>query len=156
MQGDGNGTDKPCIINYARFICTICMRRIRWSCEGLTSVHNEYTGYLLKHLLLRHMYNLLLPVLMCYAQALRSETSYCYYYYCVFTRVSRVWECAVAYWTSWNFWNKTERIYTMYSEESSALQIWSCLATVRILLNLLNLCLTSLSYLSVLRVYLTS
>ena len=32
----------------------------------------------LKHLLLRHMYNLPLPVLMCYAQALRSETSYCY------------------------------------------------------------------------------
>ena len=24
------------------------------------SVHNEYTGYTLKHLLLRHMYNLLL------------------------------------------------------------------------------------------------
>ena len=42
------------------------------------SVHNEYTGYLLKHLLLRHMYNLLLPILMCHAQALRSETSYCY------------------------------------------------------------------------------
>ena len=33
---------------------------------------------LLKHLLLRHMYNLLLPILLCYAQALRSETSYCY------------------------------------------------------------------------------
>ena len=64
----------------ARFIRTDCMRRIRWSCEGLTSVHNEYTGYLLKHLLLRHMYNLPLPVLMCYAQALRSETSYCYCY----------------------------------------------------------------------------
>ena len=43
------------------------------------SVHNEYTGYLLKHLLLRHRYNLLLPVLLCYAQALCSETSYCYY-----------------------------------------------------------------------------
>ena len=25
------------------------------------SVHNEYTEYTLKHLLLRHMYNLLLP-----------------------------------------------------------------------------------------------
>ena len=42
------------------------MRRIWWSCEGLTSVHNEYTGYTLKHLLLRHMYNLPLPVLMYY------------------------------------------------------------------------------------------
>ena len=42
------------------------------------SVHNEYTGYLLKHLLLRHMYNLPLPILLCCAQALRSETSYCY------------------------------------------------------------------------------
>ena len=50
----------------ARFIRTVCMRRIRWSCEGLTSVHNEYTGYTLKHLLLRHMYNFLLPMLMCY------------------------------------------------------------------------------------------
>ena len=42
------------------------------------SVHNEYTGYTLKHLLLRPMYNLLLPILPCYAQALHSETSYCY------------------------------------------------------------------------------
>ena len=33
---------------------------------------------LLKHLLLRRMYNLQLPILLCYAQALRSETSYCY------------------------------------------------------------------------------
>ena len=33
---------------------------------------------LLKHLLLRRMYNLPLPILLCYAQALRSETSYCY------------------------------------------------------------------------------
>ena len=31
------------------------------SCEGLTSVHNKYTGYTLKHLLLRHMYNVSLP-----------------------------------------------------------------------------------------------
>ena len=31
------------------------------------SVHNEYTGYTLKHLLLRHMYNLPLPVLTCFA-----------------------------------------------------------------------------------------
>ena len=45
----------------ARFIHTVCMHRIQWSCEGLTSVHNEYTGYTLKHLLLRHMYNLPLP-----------------------------------------------------------------------------------------------
>ena len=55
------------LIISARFIRTVCMRRIRWSCEGLTSVHNEYTGYTLKHLFLRHMYNLPLPVLMCYA-----------------------------------------------------------------------------------------
>ena len=42
------------------------------------SVHNEYTGYTLKPLLLRHMYNLLLPVLMCYLLKLGdSETSYC-------------------------------------------------------------------------------
>ena len=45
------------------------------------SVHNEYTGYTLKHLLLRPIYNLPLPILLCYAQALRSETSYCYYGY---------------------------------------------------------------------------
>ena len=30
------------------------------------SVHNKYTGYTLKHLLLRHLYNLPLPVLTCY------------------------------------------------------------------------------------------
>ena len=41
-----------------------CMRRIRWSCEGLTSVHNKYTGWSLKYLLLRHMYNLSLPIYM--------------------------------------------------------------------------------------------
>ena len=52
-----------CRVECARFIRTVCMRRIRWSCEGLTSVHNEYTGYTLKHLLLRHMYNLPLPKL---------------------------------------------------------------------------------------------
>ena len=40
------------------------------------SVHNKYTGYTLKHLLLRHMYNLLLPNLCAIAQALHSETSY--------------------------------------------------------------------------------
>ena len=34
---------------------------------------------LLKHLLLRRMYNLPLPILLCYAQALCSETSYCYH-----------------------------------------------------------------------------
>ena len=33
---------------------------------------------------------------MCYAQALRSETSYCYCYYCMCVRVSRVCECALA------------------------------------------------------------
>ena len=70
--------DVPKFYVCARFIHTVCMRRIRWSCEGLTSVHNEYTGYTFKHLLLRHMYNLSLPVLLCYTQALRSETSYCY------------------------------------------------------------------------------
>ena len=64
-------------LDHARFICTICMRRIRRSCEGLTSVHNKYTGYTLKHLLLRHMYNLSLPMLMCYVlkpSALRLPT----------------------------------------------------------------------------------
>ena len=42
-------------VSIAMFIRTVCMR--------LTSVHNEYTGYTLKHLLLRHMYNLRLPEL---------------------------------------------------------------------------------------------
>ena len=79
------GTSKG---QLARFIHTVCMCRIRWSCEGLTSVHNKYTGYTLKHLLLRHMYNLPLPVLLCYAQALRSETSYCYCWLCESDAVS--------------------------------------------------------------------
>ena len=47
--------------DYCKVYPSCCMRRIRWSCEGLTSVHNEYTGWSLKHLLLRHMYNLSLP-----------------------------------------------------------------------------------------------
>ena len=62
-------------IECARFIRTVCMRRIQWSCEGLTSVHNKYTGYTLKHLLLRHLYNLLLPVLPCYALEPRAATA---------------------------------------------------------------------------------
>ena len=37
------------------------------------------------------MYNLPLPALMCYAQALRSETSYCYRYCC--SSDSRLSEC---------------------------------------------------------------
>ena len=43
----------------------------------------KYTGYTLKHLLLRHMYNLPLPILLCHAQALCSETSSCYDCMCV-------------------------------------------------------------------------
>ena len=66
------------IINSARFICTVCMHRIRWSCEGLMSVHNIYTGYTLKHLLLRHMYNVATES-MCYLlKPCDSETSYCW------------------------------------------------------------------------------
>ena len=44
------------------------------------SVHNEYTGYTLKHLFLRHMYKLPLPMLMCYVlkhYALRLPTGRC-------------------------------------------------------------------------------
>ena len=61
--------DRKKVKNLARFIRTCCTRRIRWSCEGLTSVHNEYTGWSLKHLLLRHMYNLSLPNLHATLQA---------------------------------------------------------------------------------------
>ena len=39
------------------------------------------------------MYNLPLPILMCHAQALRSETSYCYC--CVTESVSRVCPCCL-------------------------------------------------------------
>ena len=49
------------IANYARFISTVCTHRIRWSCEGLTSVTQWIHWIQLKHLLLRHMYNLSLP-----------------------------------------------------------------------------------------------
>ena len=43
------------------------------------SVHNEYTGYTLKHLLLRHMYNLSLPNLCatCSSLAKCALTLYC-------------------------------------------------------------------------------
>ena len=36
-----------------RFICTVCMHRVRWSCEGLTSIPQGIHGIQLKHLLLR-------------------------------------------------------------------------------------------------------
>ena len=36
------------------------------------SVHNEYTGYTLKHLLLRHMYNLSLPNLCAMRSSLKA------------------------------------------------------------------------------------
>ena len=36
------------------------------------SVHNKYTGYTLKHLLLRHMYNLSLPNLCAMCSSLRA------------------------------------------------------------------------------------
>ena len=110
------------------------MRRIRWSCEGLTSVHNEYTWYTLKHLLLRHMYNLPLPVLLCYAQALCSETSCCYdcasksasewvcpctvlcgalYTACVDARRTVFWDCSI--------WLRREKGWTSHSPDF----IWS-------------------------------
>ena len=51
---------------------------------------------LLKHLLLRHMYNFPLPILLCYAQALSSETSYCY---CDHVTLSAcVWENSLCLW----------------------------------------------------------
>ena len=46
---------------HARLICTVCMLRIRSSCEGLMSVTQQIHCMRLKHLLLRHMYNLSLP-----------------------------------------------------------------------------------------------
>ena len=56
--GQKNLVSQECV---ARFICTVCTRRIRWSCEGLTSVTQQIHWMRLKHLLLRHMYNLSLP-----------------------------------------------------------------------------------------------
>ena len=47
----------------ARFICTVCTCRIRWSCKGLMSVTQQIHWIQLKHLLLSHMYNLSLPKL---------------------------------------------------------------------------------------------
>ena len=59
----GIGVSSEIYFIYARFIRTVCMRRIRWSCEGLTSVTQQIHWIQLKHLLLRHMYNLPLPKL---------------------------------------------------------------------------------------------
>ena len=58
--------------DIGRFIRTICTRRIWWSCEGLTSVTQQIHWIQLKHLLLRHMYNLS-PKTMCYS----TSWSYC-------------------------------------------------------------------------------
>ena len=53
------------------------MCRIWWSCEGLTSVHNEYTGIYLKAFIAETYVQLAATDanVLC-AQALRSETSY--------------------------------------------------------------------------------
>ena len=53
-----------CLDAFARFIGTACMRRIRWSCEGLMSTSQQTHWIQLKHLLLMTMYNLSLPKLM--------------------------------------------------------------------------------------------
>ena len=39
------GSNLTTSLEIARFYPSGCTRRIRWSCEGLTSVHNEYTGW---------------------------------------------------------------------------------------------------------------
>ena len=48
---------------YARFICAICTRRIRWSCEGLMSTPQQILWIHLNHLLCMTMYKLSLPKL---------------------------------------------------------------------------------------------
>ena len=50
----------------ARFICTVCTHRIRWSCEGLMSIPQQIHWIRLKHLLLT-LYNSSLPNLMCHS-----------------------------------------------------------------------------------------
>ena len=57
----------PAMITRKQSICTVCTRRIRWSCEGPTSISQQIYWIWLKHLLLMTMYNLLLPKLMCYS-----------------------------------------------------------------------------------------
>ena len=53
------------------------MRRIRWSCEGLTSVHNEYTGYTFEAFIAETYVQLAVTdANVLRAQALCSETSY--------------------------------------------------------------------------------
>ena len=47
----------------ARFVCTVCTCRIRWSCEGLTSISQQVLWIWLNHLLQKTMYNLSLPKL---------------------------------------------------------------------------------------------
>ena len=45
--------DRMDCIAIARFICTVCTRRILWSCEVLTSIPQQICWIQLKHLLLR-------------------------------------------------------------------------------------------------------
>ena len=50
-------------LTYARFVCTVCTHRIRWSCKGLTSTPQQILWIHLNHLLRMTMYNLSLPKL---------------------------------------------------------------------------------------------
>ena len=51
------------LVIVARFIHTVCTRRIQWSCKGLTSIPQQIRWIQLKHLLPLTMYNLSLPKL---------------------------------------------------------------------------------------------
>ena len=65
-MGEGGSINIIGGLAVARSSCTVCTRRIRWSCEGLTSIPQQIHWIQLKHLLPMTMYNLSLPNLMCY------------------------------------------------------------------------------------------
>ena len=66
------------------------------------------------------MYNLSLPVLLCYAQALRSETSYCYCYCFLSVYISRTVPCGALYTACVDasrtvFWDRSPTPYPIFT-----------------------------------------
>ena len=57
-QVHGNSSITQRVLLCARFICTVCTRRIWWSCEGLTSISQQVLWIQLNNLLRKTMYNL--------------------------------------------------------------------------------------------------
>ena len=63
----GDGSFNGFSTNYARFIRTVCTRRIRWSCEGLTSVTQQIHWMYFEAFIAETYVHLVATEAMCYS-----------------------------------------------------------------------------------------